>query len=248
MTPKILAVALLAVGSLPATATDWSGSGELGVSLARGNTRSDNLNGKLELATEDAQWKHAYSLGGLRARGETRDDFDGDGDQERRMETSANRWEAAASSALKANDTSSWVASLRHERDDFAAYSRQSTAALGYGHQFAQGDAVQLRAEVGPGVRHARDARTQASEREAIVRGQLDYKQRLTGNTEIYNTVLVESGDANTFAQNDVGVAVAMNASLALKAGVQLRHNTQAGEAGERTDSLTTLNLVYRVK
>ena len=37
-----------------------------------------------------------------------------------------------------------------------------------------------------------------------------------------------------------------MNASLALKAGFQARHNTEASDADiSRTDRLTTVNLVY---
>ena len=40
------------------------------------------------------------------------------------------------------------------------------------------------------------------------------------------NKLLVESGDYNTFAQNDLGVSVAMNSHLALKAGLQARRNS----------------------
>jgi putative salt-induced outer membrane protein len=80
------------------------------------------------------------------------------------------------------------------------------------------------------------------------VRGKLEYKQALTGNTQLYNTLLMESGSDNTFAQNDTGVTVAMNEAFALKAGVQLRHNTDVGPGIEKTDTLTTLNLVYDIK
>lgn len=48
----------------------------------------------------------------------------------------------------------------------------------------------------------------------------------LSENTEIVNKLLVESGDYNTFAQNDLGVSVTMNSHLALKAGWQARHNS----------------------
>ena len=243
--PAVLG-ALLAT-ALPAAAADWTGEGELGLALARGNAQSDSLNGKFSAATEDSQWKHEYSLAALRARGESRGDFDGDGDEEERFEVNANRYEVAASSALKVDPRNSFVTALRHERDDFAPFTHQSTASLGYGHRFGD-EGRSLDTEVGPGFRHARDASSGASERDAIVRGELDYKQRLTGNTEVFNTLLVESGEANTFAQNDLGVQVAMNASLALKAGVQLRHNTRVGAETEKTDSLTTLNLVYRLK
>lgn len=242
-----LAALLVLLVTGPVAAAETAGEGELGLALARGNARSDSLNGKFSARTEDARWKHEYSLSALRARGEVRGDFDGDGADEERFALNANRYEAAASSALKLDERNSWVAAVRHERDDFAPTSQQSTLSLGYGHRF--GDASRsLEAQVGPGFRQARAADSGGIERDGIVRGELDYKQRVTPNTELYNKLLLESGDTNTFAQNELGVQVAMNASLALKAGIQLRHNTQVGSAVEKTDSLTSLNLVYRLK
>jgi len=79
-----------------------------------------------------------------------------------------------------------------------------------------------------------------------ITRGQLDLRHQLTDNTEVFNTLLVEAGADNTFAQNDLGLSVAMNERLALKAGVQARHNSEVEDADtKRTDTLTTVNLVY---
>lgn len=245
-----IAAALLCA-ALPGAAShaaDWTGTGELGIAMARGNARSENLNGKLAFATEDAQWKHEYALSLLRAKGEVSGDFDGDGVAEERFELNANRYDFAATSALKMNEVSSWLAALRYENDDFAPFSQQTTFALGYGHQFLQGESTSLRAEIGPGVRRAKDAVTGETQGDAIVRGNLDFRHKLTSNTEFYNTLLVESGSDNTFAQDDVGVSVAMNASFALKAGVQLRHNSEVGVGTKKTDSLTTLNLVYNLK
>ena len=52
----------------------------------------------------------------------------------------------------------------------------------------------------------------------------------------------------NTFAQNDIGIAVSINASLALKAAVQVRHNTEVPVGTERTDTLTSVNIVWSPK
>jgi putative salt-induced outer membrane protein len=247
-TPALLAAAVLAALPLASFAADWTGTGELGLALARGNARSENLNGKLAFATEDANWKHAYHLSVLRAKGEVTGDFDGDGLPEERFELNANRYEFGATSALKMNEVSSWIAALRYENDDFAPYDHQTTFSLGYGHQFIRSDTTSLAAEIGPGYRRAKSASTGETESEAILRGLLDYKHKLTSNTELFNTLLVESGSDNTFAQNDFGVAVAMNESFALKAGLQLRHNTDVGPGIDKTDTLTTVNLVYNIK
>lgn len=247
-----LAAALLAALPFVANAEEpvrgWSGTGELGVAAARGNARSESLNGKLHFTNEDDRWKHEYSLSALRAKGEVTGDFDGDGDEEESFELNANRYEAAASSALKYSEKSSWVTSLRYENDDFAPYEWQTTFGMGYGHDFLENEKTTLSTEIGPGYRRAKDASTGATEGEGIVRGKLDYKQQITGNTQLFNTLLVESGSDNTFAQNDAGVSVAMSEAFALKAGIQLRHNTDVGPGIEKTDTLTTVNLVYDIK
>ena len=60
----------------------------------------------------------------------------------------------------------------------------------------------------------------------------------------------MESGRDNTFIQNDLGVVVAMNERFALKAALQTRHNTDVDQAGgvRKTDTLTTVNLVYNFR
>jgi putative salt-induced outer membrane protein len=245
---SILAAALLAALPFAAPANDWTGTGELGLALARGNARSENLNGKLAFATEDAQWKHSYYASVLRAKGEVTGDFDGDGTPEEEFELNANRYELGATSALKMNEISSWIAALRYENDDFAPFSNQTTFSIGYGHQFIASETTAFRGEIGPGYRRAKDAVTGESSSDAIARGLLDFKHKLTANTELFNTFLVEAGSDNTFAQNDLGVAVAMNDAFALKAGLQMRHNTDVGVGVDKTDTLTTVNLVYNIK
>ena len=245
---SILAAALLSAAPYAAQANDWTGTGELGLALARGNARSENLNGKLAFATEDARWKHSYYASVLRAKGEVVGDFDGDGTPEEEFELNANRYELGASSALKVNEISSWVAALRYENDDFAPFSHQSTFSIGYGHQFIASDTTSFRGEIGPGYRRAKDAITGDTSSDAIARGLLDFKHKLTGNTELFNTFLVEAGSDNTFMQNDFGVAVAMNEAFALKAGIQLRNNSDVAPGLDKTDTLTTVNLVYNIK
>lgn len=246
--PTLLAVAAaMALPVAPALAEEgWSGTGELGLSMARGNSRSENLNARLAVQKEADDWTHRFSLAGLRARGEVTADFDGDGVSETRLETTANRFQAAGSSALALTERSSWISSLRYERDDFAAYDYQATIAVGYGYKFIDSDETRLATSIGPGYRRARYASTQEIEGEIILRGTLEFAHQLTETTQLTNDMLVETGSDNTFAQNDLGLAVAINSSMALKVGLQARHNTQTEPGRKNTDTLTTLNLVYK--
>lgn len=241
------ALAAAAVAWLPpaAIAQGWTGTGELGIAASRGNARSESVNAKLAFAFEDAQWQHDFHAAVLRAKGEVTGDFDGDGVPEERFELSANRYELGASSGYKTSARSRWLAAVRYENDDFAPYSSQATVSVGYGHTFSDTERTGLSVEMGPGYRRAELAGSGETESGMVARGKLDWRHALTANTALTNLLLVEAGSDNTFAQNDFGVAVAMNERFALKAGLQVRHNTEVEPGIERTDSLVTINLVY---
>lgn len=241
-------LAVLALLPAAALAQGWTGTGEFGLAVTSGNARSENINGKLGFINEDDQWKHAFTLGVLRAKGEVVGDFDGDGVVDRERQLTANRYDLGLSSAYKMSERSSWVAALRYENDDFAPFANQTTFAIGYGYQWADSEATKFRTEIGPGYRRAEKAADGDTESEAILRGVADFSHVLTENTRLVNTFLLESGSDNTFLRNDFGVAVAMNESLALKAGLQARHNTDVAPGIKKTDTLTTMNLVYTFK
>lgn len=245
----LLSAALATALVLPVATTHaedgWSGTGELGLSAARGNARSENLNARLQFAKEDDQWRHRMSASGLRARGEVTADFDGDGIPETRLETTANRFQTAASSALKMNERASWISSVRYERDDFSTYAWQGTVSVGYGYKWIDTETTRVEASIGPGYRRASLAASGDVESEFIVRSTLEARRQLTETTLLVNELLVESGSDNTFVQNDFGFAVAINSSMALKLGLQARYNSTVEPGRKSTDTLSTMNLVY---
>jgi putative salt-induced outer membrane protein len=243
----LVASALLVLPPL-AQADSWTGTGELGLAVARGNADAENINAKLALVNESDDWTHKFGLSALRSRSRVDGDPDAEGIPQRRYELSANRYQLNASSAFKMTTRASWVGALRYENDDFAAFEHQTTFSLGYGYRLIDNEQVTLATELGPGYRRAKRRNDGDIESEVILRGLVDYKHQLTETTALTNVLLVESGSDNTFAQNDFGVTVAMNSRLALKTGLQLRHNTEVDPGTRRTDTLTTVNLVYSMK
>lgn len=195
---------------------------------------------------ESERWKHDWYASALRAKGETSGEFDGDGVEEERYELNANRYELGAASALKFTGRDDHVVGAgRHGNDDFSPYESQAAVSVGYGRSFIKNERTRFSGGVGPGYRRARSADTCQIESGAIARGKLDFSHLLTANTQLVDTLLVEADSDNTFAQNDLGVAVAMNEAFAPKAGLQARHNTKVDAGARKTDTLTTINLVY---
>ncbi|MEP7313870.1 MAG: DUF481 domain-containing protein, partial [Pseudomonadota bacterium] len=52
----------------------------------------------------------------------------------------------------------------------------------------------------------------------------------------------------NTFVQNEIGLEVKMTVKLALAVALAVRHNTDPPQAFKKTDTLTTVNIVYDTK
>lgn len=225
-----------------------TGGGELGFAAASGNSNNESFNGRLDLTYNDGSaWRHSASLFGLHSRSEyTRTQEDGSVVRDRR--TTANRYTVTANSAYKMDHRGTLNTSVRHEEDDFGTYSRQQSVSLSYGNRVIENDRAHLDLQVGPGYRRAYDTLDGRTEASFIGRGLIDMRYALSENTEIVNKLLVESGEYNTFAQNDLGVSVTMNSHLALKAGWQARHNSDVAPDLKKTDTLTTMNVVYRFK
>jgi putative salt-induced outer membrane protein len=234
---KILFLTLLAASGMAIAEDGWKGSGELGLALTRGNSETESLNAKLGLSFEDAQWKHDIGAVVLRQKGEI------DGTDE--LQLTANRYELSGSSAWKFSERAYLIGSLRYENDDFAPFEYQTIASIGAGWYAIKNDTTQWLFEGGPGYRRYKEVATGQTDGEAVFRGRMAYNHAFNAQTSFENILLVEAGSDNTFAQNDSGVVVKMNAKLALKAGLQFRHNSDVAPGLKKTDSLFTTNLVY---
>lgn len=235
--------ATMMAATVPAQA-DWTGKGEAGLVVASGNTNTETANAKLALATEIGKWKHAVGAAALYA-----SDEDG---------KTANRWELIGQSDWNFTKRNFLFAAGRYEEDEFSGFEYQTTASLGVGRRFIDSDVTKLVGTVGAGYKffETRDAFDSAgvlieegdSDSEVVFRGTVDFEHKFTATTSLINKFIVESGADNTYAQNDLSLQVKMTDVLALAVGYSVRHNTDPPAEFKRTDTLTTINLVYEIK
>jgi len=249
----------LAAQAADATIGKWSGSGEFGFASSRGNTHSENLNAKLALDYQDDTWKNDFFLNMLRAKGEVKTPVVVDGaitGYASSFDVTANRFEAGASSGYKFNPRSYVVGALRYDHDDFAATRWDQVASLGFGYMMLKDAHSELSFEIGPGYKRSRPQTfaltnttpvlaTSQNQNQAIARGLVNFKHRITDNTSFEDTLLTEDGAQNTFYQNDAGLAVSMTKALAVKLGYETRYNSEIAPGTEHSDQLFTTNLVY---
>ena len=246
----------------PATNTPanggWTGSGELGFASTTGNTRSQNLDAKLGLNQENAQWKNSFFLDALRSKSQVTVE-DADGNPVKKYNTTANRYDGGASVGYKLDPRSYIVGAGRYEHDDFGANRWQAIVSIGYGYIALKTQRTELSFEIGPGFKEYQPADTtivvdgqsqpytQDRQQEMVARGLVNYKFRLTANTSFDDTFLVEAGSKDKYFQNDAGLVVSMTKKLSLKVGYEVRHHSTVLPGVKKTDTLATTNIVYNI-
>ena len=216
----------------PAEAAEWSGKGEFGLVVARGNSETETLNLGLQFKRQAEKWRNSLDLSALRS--------SDDGD------LNAERYTLGYKSGYSFNEESYLFGALRYDQDEFSSYDYQTSLSVGYGRQLLASDTHELSLEIGPGVRRAEPKDPlQTSETNMIGRLSSDYAWIISETASLSNSLLVEAGSNNTFAENELALNVAINSRFALKLSGAVRHNTDADPGVEKTDTLTTANLVY---
>jgi len=230
--------------AVPAAA-DWKGKAEAGLVIASGNTETETANAKLKFSNEIGKWKHTLGGAGLYATDQ--------GDQ------SAQRWEVSEQTDYNFNPRTFWFGALRYEEDEFSGFEYQAIVSTGIGRRFIDTDVTKFVGTAGVGYKtlETRDtfddltgALIAQGERNSDItfRGTLDFEHSFTETTKIIDAFIVEYGETNTYAQNDLSLQVRMNSVLALSVGYSVRHNTDPPLGFEKTDTLTTINLVAEIK
>ncbi|HEY5808348.1 MAG TPA: DUF481 domain-containing protein [Povalibacter sp.] len=240
---QALVVALLFALIAPAHA-DWTGKGEAGLVISSGNTETETANVKLALTREAGKWKNAFGLAALYA-----SDEEG---------ATAQRWEAVTQQDYNFTPRNFWFGAARYDDDRFSGFEYQATISTGLGHKFIDSERTKFVGTAGVGYKvfETLDAfdetglLIQEGEREEdiVFRGTLDFEHQFTESTKLLDKFIVEAGSENTFYQNDLSLEVRMTGTLALGVGYSVRHNTDPPLGFEKTDTLTTVNLVYEIK
>lgn len=261
LTPALPALAdgsaTTATSTNPANTNGWSGNGQLGLAATTGNTRSQNLNAGLNLKFQSDSWIYNFDGSALRSRGVVDVSVPGPSGtpiEVGQYRVTANRYTLGGSAALILDPSNRLVSTMRYDHDNFSSYRYQAAVAVSWGHVLVKNDSTDLEFEIGPGMKRYRIEGATENHNAAILRGALNYSQKLTSNTSIQNSLLIEAASFDTFIENSTNLVVQMNQRLALKVGYQVRHNTKLNNVlllnpnsggTAKTDTMLTTNLVY---
>jgi len=210
---------------------EWSGTGQLGLSMTSGNSDTENLVAGLALERESEKWVNNFSMDILRA---STDDID-----------TAERYTLASRNGYKWDDNDYVYNNTRYEKDNFSGFDYTITTSFGWGHQFSDTETYKLSSEIGLGYKIEAIDVDRSENSGAVLVGKLDFMRQLTETTQLVDVLLVEAADDNTFIQNDLGVKFKVSDKFGVKLAHQYRHNTDAPFGKESTDTLVSANLTY---
>jgi putative salt-induced outer membrane protein len=134
---------------------------------------------------------------------------------------SADRFTAGWQSDYKISERTFMFGALRYERDRFSGFTYQASASAGVGYKFYDTDKTKLSGQVGAGYRRIKDDVTGVTSGDAVLVAGLDYSKVLTATTNIVDKFHLESGRHH------------------------VQHNTKPPAPRKKTDTVTTVNLVY---
>jgi putative salt-induced outer membrane protein len=230
--PMIVAGATLALVVASAVHADpWKGKGEAGIVSSSGNTDSQSFNLKLGMTKVQDLWKHALDMSYLRTSANG--------------VTDANRFVGSWQSNYNYSPRTFAFGGARYDHDEFGGFLYQASISAGLGYKFYDTDTVKFSGQAGVGYRKLEENVTHETSSGAVFVGGLNYEWTITKTTKLSDKFTVEAGSDNTLLTNFVGIEVKMSDKLGLAAGYDVTQNTKPPPGKDKTDTVTTLNLVY---
>jgi putative salt-induced outer membrane protein len=223
-------VPIAAASPVAPAAGPWSGAAELGYVVTTGNTETQSLTAKLRVRYEALKWRHELKAELLKA------------EDQKLVTAESYKLEGRSEYKLSVRDYLFGLA--RYEDDRFAGYDRRTTEVAGYGYHLLRGETFKWDLEVGAGARQTEftDGRRDA---EGLYRLGTRLEWIISPTSSLVENLSAEQGDANRFTESTTELKVKINASLALKVGLNIKNNSVVAPGTEHTDTKSTLTLNY---
>lgn len=213
-----------------ATEGNWSGNIELGYLRASGNTDNESFSAGIGLNYSKAAWVHGIKASALLA-----EDATG---------TTAERYAAGIKSQYNFTAHDYVFVTVDWEKDRFSGYDRRTKETIGYGRRLLANDRHMLNMEIGVGARQS-ELTDGTSESDVIGRFFLDYDLALAEGKHFDQSVLVESGESNTFIESISALRLPLTGGVGIKLSYTVRHNTEVPVDVKETDTLAAVNIDY---
>lgn len=209
----------------------WTASAELGAAVATGNSKSTNVNAKLKIKYHHEPWTNRLRLETLQASANG--------------QSTANRTLLDFESHYSLNPRNYVFGSSRATQDRFSGYTYKVTLASGVGHRFWLSDHGHFTMEVGPGFRRSKQE-DGATHNTLITRVNGDYKYQFSKMAKFQQEVTILAGGDNTELESITSLGTSITQRLGMKLSYTVLHNSKVPTNTQKTDTFTSVNLVYQ--
>tara|TARA_B100000745_G_scaffold103727_1_gene66216 strand:- start:739 stop:1485 length:747 start_codon:yes stop_codon:yes gene_type:complete len=221
----------------------YSGSADLGVIFASGNTETTTVKGKLDIVQDLTSWKNQLVLEAFYKEDQIVDEETDEEDKQR----TAEKYFISGQTNYKLSRENSFIFLYgSHTEDKFGAFEKSSTIAVGYGFRPYNGESAFLDIEIGPGyTRNETPEPEEEVTENAILRGLANFQWKVSDTSTFGQKLSVEYGEDNTRSKSETSLTTKINGSLGLKLAYIVTHNSDVADDKEKTDSETTVSLAY---
>jgi putative salt-induced outer membrane protein len=226
-----IATACAAFGSAAyAQEEPFTASISLGYVGTTGNTDTTTFNTEMLATWRTERWTHNAKFQGL-------------GAQENDV-TKAERYYLEEKSDFNL-DENQYIFGLGSYTDDrFSGFEYQATATAGYGRYLVRRDGLSLQAFAGLGYRES-DIIGAGTEGEGIVTFGENLAWALSDNAALTQSFTSDVGEELTVSKFEIGLETNIVGSITTKLAFQARNTSEVPAGTEKTDTMTSVSLVY---
>ena len=215
----------------PTEESRWRGDAELGYLATSGNTETETTHTRWRIQNDRPHWIHAFRVEATIARTEA-------------DASAVEEYRASQRSAYKLTRVDYLFEKLRYERNVAQGFHYRWSEVVGYGRRVYGSEAATVHLEAGPGARQTwlLDETVQR-EAQLVVSGEWNWN--ITPTATLNEFLVVEAGETNTYTNWTSALTVRINSSFSSRFSYDVVNNSDVPDGIERTDSTTTVTLVY---
>jgi putative salt-induced outer membrane protein YdiY len=215
---------------LSAQEEPFTASIALGYVGTTGNTETTSFNTEVLMTVRTENWTHNGKFQGL-------------GAQENEV-TTAERYFLEEKSDYNIDDMQYVFGKADYLDDRFSGFEYQASIAGGYGRHLIRREGFDLQAFAGLGYRES-DVAATGSVGESIVTLGESLKWALSPNAAVTQSFTSDIGEELTVSRFEIGLEANIVGTVTTKLAFQMRNTSEVPPGTEKTDTLTSVSLVY---
>jgi len=209
----------------------WDGEAGLGYVGTTGNTRTDTFNARVDMTHEKDKWRNNLAANTFYSKNSD-------------LKT-AEKYFISGQSNYSYSQHMSLFGRASYEDDRFSGYEYQTTATVGLGHRFLDArPSMTLDLEAGGGIKgYQEEGRN--SETEGILRLAGKYVWDFREKSKFSQELSSDIGEQFTVNKSITSLTAQLRGNFAINLGYTVKYTSRVPEGKKKTDTETTINLVY---